>query len=151
MRDVLAFAAGALAIQGLTPARAMALPVSTLRPVKAAGQEHSYPIPGQDGVNIDRENQVILVRYQAHIYAFALSCPHQNTALRWIEADGRFQCPKHHSKYQPDGVFISGRATRGMDRYAVRREGESVVVNLDKLYQDDQDHPGWLAAVIQLA
>jgi Rieske Fe-S protein len=118
--------------------------------VKANGSEHSYPVPAQDGASIDRDNQVILVRWQSHLHAFALSCPHQNTALRWIDTEGRFQCPKHHSKYQPDGVFISGRATRGMDRYALRREGDSVAMNIDKLYRDDRDNAGWLAASIQL-
>lgn len=151
VRDVFTLAAGTLAVSSLVSSQAMALPLSMLAEFKADGTEHSYPLPAQDGASIDRDNQVILVRYQSHVYAFALSCPHQNTALRWIEADGRFQCPKHHSKYQPDGVFISGRATRGMDRYEVRREGNAVVVNLDKLLKDDTDHAGWLAAAIQLA
>src|ERR1044071_6272935 len=67
----------------------------------------SYAIPASDGAQIDKANEVILVRWQANVYAFSLSCPHQHTALRWKEADQRFQCPKHKSKYQPDGVFIS--------------------------------------------
>jgi Rieske Fe-S protein len=77
---------------------------------------------------IDKANQVILVRWQNAVYAFALSCPHQNQALRWDAKETRFQCPKHKSKYQPDGTFISGRATRAMDRYAVRHEGDTIVV-----------------------
>jgi nitrite reductase/ring-hydroxylating ferredoxin subunit len=150
VQDVFMVAAGALAASSLVSSQAMALPLSALAELKADGTEHSYPLPAQDGASIDRDNQVILVRYQSHVYAFALSCPHQNTALRWLEAEGRFQCPKHHSKYQPDGVFISGRATRGMDRYEVRREGDVVVVNLDKLFHDDKDPAGWLSAAIQL-
>ena len=58
------------------------------------------------------------MRFQGVVYAFNLSCPHQNTALKWQPDDQRFQCPKHKSRYQPDGTFISGRATRGMDRLA---------------------------------
>jgi nitrite reductase/ring-hydroxylating ferredoxin subunit len=150
VKDVLVLSAGALAAQGLAPMKLLAVPVSILSPAQRRLQLLTYPIPAQDGASIDRDNQVILVRYQSHLFAFALSCPHQNTALRWLEEEGRFQCPKHHSKYQPDGVFISGRATRGMDRYEVHREGESVVVNLEQLYHDDVDHAGWLSAAVQL-
>jgi nitrite reductase/ring-hydroxylating ferredoxin subunit len=150
VQSALLLVAGALAAGGLTPGRALMLPVSFFPAKRRGSDEHSYPIPQQDGANIDRDNQVILVRYQSHIYAFALSCPHQNTALRWEESEGRFQCPKHHSKYQPDGTFISGRATRGMDRYAIRREGDSVVVTLDRLFKEDVDHAGWQACQLSL-
>jgi Rieske Fe-S protein len=110
----------------------------------------TYPIPPQDGVQIDRDNEVILVRWQNAVYAFNLSCPHQNTALRWNEGDAQFQCPKHHSKYRPDGTFISGRATRPMDRLSLTRNGDSVVVDLNAMHKDDIDHAGWTAAVVTL-
>jgi Rieske Fe-S protein len=85
-----------------------------------------------------------------HIYAFALACPHENTALRWRPQDQRFQCPRHESKYQPDGTFLSGRATRNMDRFALRLDGQKIVVNLAKLYQSDRQKTEWEAAVIFL-
>ena len=110
----------------------------------------SYPVPAGDGVDVDHDNDVILVRYQGSVYAFALSCPHQNTALKWLEADGRFQCPKHHSKYRPDGTFIEGRATRGMDRYAIRKDGAGVAVDLGVLHEEDKDAEGWAAAVVKV-
>jgi Rieske Fe-S protein len=108
-----------------------------------SGAEHRYPLPVADGVTVDRSTQVIIVRAQNHAYAFALSCPHQNTALRWLGDDGRFQCPKHKSKYQPDGTFISGRATRNMDRFPIRKDGKSVVVNLAKIYESDKQRALW--------
>ena len=79
---------------------------------------------------------------------FALSCPHQNNALKWVEQAHRFQCTKHDSRYQPDGVHISGRATRNMDRYVIRRDGESVVVDLHTWVQSDKDPAAWAAASI---
>ena len=111
----------------------------------------AHPAEVADGATIDKQEQVILVRFQGVIYAFNLSCPHQNTALKWLAADQRFQCPKHKSKYQPDGTFISGRATRGMDRLAIRREGETVVVNVDLMFEQDKDPAGWTAAKVTLA
>jgi len=63
---------------------------------------------------------------------------------------GRFQCPKHKSKYEPDGTFISGRATRNMDRYAIKRAGMEVEVALEVLYRNDKQPAEWTAAVVVL-
>jgi Rieske Fe-S protein len=110
----------------------------------------SYPIPPSDGVQIDRDQEVILVRWQGSIYAFNLSCPHQHTALRWNQGDSQFQCPKHHSKYRPDGTFVSGRATRGMDRFSLTRSGDEIVVDLNAMHKEDQDQAGWDAAMVHI-
>lgn len=150
LRGVVALTAASLGSPTLAEGETLALRLTSLLPVRSGGGECTYPIPTADGASIDRENQIILVRFQSHLFAFSLSCPHQNTALRWSESDTRFQCPKHHSKYQPDGVFISGRATRSMDRHALRRDGDNVIVDLDKVYRDDKDHEGWLAATVAL-
>jgi nitrite reductase/ring-hydroxylating ferredoxin subunit len=129
------------------------MPLRTLSALdaRARGSVPRYALPAADGASIDRDNEVILVRWQNAVYAFALACPHQHVALRWLEGDGRFQCPKHRSKYRPDGTFIEGRATRGLDRFAVTRDGASVAVDLDALHQQDKDPAGWSAAVLRLA
>ena len=114
------------------------------------GSAVSYAIPAANGAQIDKNNEVILVRWENEVYAFALSCPHQKTALRWEEQNNRFQCPKHHSKYQPNGTFISGRATRNMDRYSISRQGNNVVVDMNALHKSDVDPNGWKSAVIEL-
>ncbi len=115
-----------------------------------AGGNPTYPIPSADGVQIDRDQEVILVRWQGAVYAFNLSCPHQRTALRWNAGDAQFQCPKHHSKYRPDGTFVSGRATRGMDRFSVTRTGDEIVVDLGAMHKEDKDQAGWDASVLHL-
>ena len=117
----------------------------------AGPSSKSYPLPAKDGVTIDDKDQVILVRWQQKVYAFPLSCPHENTALKWRQKDGRFQCPKHESKYKPDGTFMSGRATRNMDRFAVTRNGETVVVNLEMWFESDKQPGEWAAASIDAA
>jgi Rieske Fe-S protein len=114
-------------------------------------QTVSYPVPPNDGAQIDHDNEVILVRWENEVYAFNLSCPHQRTALRWDDADHRFQCPKHHSKYQPDGEFISGRATRNMDRFVIRRDsGNMIVVDVDAMLRSDQDLVAWTGAALKV-
>src|SRR5213076_824952 len=99
----------------------------------------TYAIPAADGATIDHEHEIILVRYRARVYAFNLSCPHRQTALRWEPEDGQFQCPRHHSRYQPDGTFVSGRATRNMDRFGVRRDGGNVVVDESRFIRQDEN------------
>ena len=140
--------AGAFAALGLTPTQSRALSVRFGGAVWSMDEEHAYPIPASDGATIDKENQVIVARFEQKVYAFNLSCPHQNTVLHWLPDEGRFQCPKHKSRYQPDGVFISGRATRNMDRLAVRRDGATIVVDIDKMYRSDRNSAEWEAAVV---
>jgi nitrite reductase/ring-hydroxylating ferredoxin subunit len=129
---------------------AWALPVTAAPGAQGGGGERTYPLPAADGVTIDRDAQVIVVRHRNRVYAFSLACPHENTALRWRQQDVRFQCPRHESTYQPDGTFISGRATRNMDRFALRRDGESVVVDLNRSLRSDQQPDAWRAAVLTL-
>jgi Rieske Fe-S protein len=135
-----------MAALSASPREAAAIPLRLGRALAVAGDEVTYPVPAADGASIDRDNEVILVRWKGGLYAFALSCPHQNTALRWLGSDGRFQCPKHKSTYQPDGTFISGRATRNMDRFALRRDGQNVVVDLATLYKSDKQEALWSEA-----
>jgi nitrite reductase/ring-hydroxylating ferredoxin subunit len=124
-----------------------ALPITVVEG-RAEGSEHRYPFPAADGVTIDRKEQVIVVRAQGQVYAFNLSCPHENTALKWLPKDMRFQCPKHESKYQPNGTFTSGRATRNMDRLKIRRDGDALVVDLSHIIKSDTDPAGWNAATL---
>ncbi len=128
-------------------------PFTEIHAAESAGQnssERAYAIPAKDGVSIDKSAQVILVRTGQKVIAFNLACPHENTALKWREGDKRFQCPKHESKYTPEGVFTDGRATRNMDRLAIRRQGMQVIVGLDRLFKSDQNGAEWAAAVVTL-
>jgi len=138
----------AMAGVALRPGTAGAVPVVETTGSQTGPDEHRYPLPAADGVTIDRDTQVIVVRFQQKVYAFNLACPHENTALRWRQRDGRFQCPRHESQYQPDGTFIQGRATRNMDRFAVKRAGDSLVVDLSRLFRSDGQPQDWSAAAV---
>lgn len=111
--------------------------------VAMEGREASYPIPAGDGVQIDREREIILTRADGVVYAFALSCPHQRQSLRWKADAARFECPKHKSRYQPNGSFVSGRATRAMDRHPIRREGNTLWVDLGVKVRRDTEPARW--------
>jgi Rieske Fe-S protein len=113
--------------------------------------EKRYAVPTGDSVNIDRQAQVILIRFQNIVYAFALACPHEHAAVKWLPKDKRFQCSKHDSQYQPNGTYTAGRATRNLDRFAVRKEDTSIVVDLHRWFESDKDPVGWASAVVQIS
>ena len=135
---------------GLRADEAAALPVTFAAGTPGQNNQRTYPIPAADGATIDRDAEVIVVRSHGQVFAFNLACPHEHTALRWREADGRFQCPRHESKYKPDGTYISGRATRSMDRFAVRQEAGAIVVDLSRLFESDKQAAEWAAATVKL-
>jgi nitrite reductase/ring-hydroxylating ferredoxin subunit len=150
LRDAVTRALVAIGALGLGSARAAALPITFATGIGSRADK-SYPIPAADGVVIDKDESVIIARVGDKVYAFSLACPHQNTALRWDAKNTRFQCPKHRSRYRPDGSFIDGRATRGMDRFAVKRDGEKLLVNLDALYREDENAAQWTTAIVILS
>ena len=149
LRDALARTLLAFGALSALSKRASALPVAFIQGV-GTRTDKEYSLPATDGVFIDRDESVIVARVENRAYAFSLACPHQNTAIRWEASDHRFQCPKHKSRYRPDGVFVEGRATRGLDRFALRRDGEKLMVNLDALYREDKNPAEWSTAFVDL-
>ena len=135
-------------VGGAVPAAA--LPVAAGSAIGSSGAELTYPIPAADGATVDRDNGVIVVRFQGKVFAFNLSCPHENAAVRWKAAVNRFECSRHDSRYQPDGTYTSGRATRNMDRFPVKRAGDTLVVDVSKLIQSDTQKGQWEAAAVAL-
>lgn len=141
----------ALLTLGVSRGAAAELPVMFTSAIERAPHALTYAVPIGNGVQIDHDAEVILVRWDNAVYAFNLSCPHQHTALRWNDSAERFQCPKHHSQYTPAGEFINGRATRGMDRLAVRLDAGNVVVDVETMYKQDDEPDKWNAAVVRVA
>lgn len=149
--DASASALGVLLTLGVSRSAAAQLPVLFTRALNRAPGATTYAVPATNSVQIDRDAEVILVRWDNEVHAFNLSCPHQRTALKWNDSEQRFQCPKHHSQYTPAGEFITGRATRGMDRLAIRLDAGNVVVDVDTMYKQTDDPAAWTAAVVRVA
>jgi nitrite reductase/ring-hydroxylating ferredoxin subunit len=140
--------AGALVVSGI-PQEALAAR-AVLAEGLQTGADRAYPIPSSDGVTVDKTAQVIIVRAAGHVFAFALSCPHQNAAVKWVAKNNQFECTKHDSHYQADGLHTTGRATRNMDRHPIRREGDMLHVDTAHVFQSDKDASGWAAAMVAL-
>jgi Rieske Fe-S protein len=140
---------------GLITLAAMGLAGDVLLPVSAiagagSAKEKTYPIPASDGVNIDRGSSLMIVRYANHVYAFSMACPHEQAAVKWVAKERRFYCTKHDSQYTADGIYRTGHATRNLDRFPLRKEGESVVVSLDRVFHSDANKAAWDAATIEV-
>lgn len=148
LRHIALVVAGTLTASGLSPSAAFASSARYIGPLTGGGNQRRYELPRADGVSIDRSNEVMLARWQDHVYAFSLSCPHRGTKLVWHADEARVFCPKHKARFRPDGAHDSGRNTRSLDRHGVRLESGAVVVDLDVLYRVDENPAGWNAAMI---
>ena len=135
------------ALCGLVPETLRGLPVHLIDGVGERA-EMSYPIPLADSVNVDGKTGLILARAAGKIYALSMTCPHERAAVKWVPKDNRFACTKHDSKYRPDGAYISGRSTRSLDRFPIRRDAGQVFVNVDLVFRIDKNPDGWEKAVI---
>jgi len=140
------FAAGAAA----SPAAALANAVSETRATGVRGMLRTYALPSTDSISVDVDNEVILARWQNHVHAFSLKCPHRGARLEWHESEERIFCPKHKARFLADGSHDSGRPSRDLDRYGLSRQGGSVVVDLGDVLRADTDADAWRAAVIDV-
>jgi cytochrome b6-f complex iron-sulfur subunit len=59
-------------------------------------------------------------------------CTHLGCLPKWVDVNGRFECPCHGSKFQASGAYIEGPAPRSLDRFRttiIFTDGTSVTSN----------------------
>jgi nitrite reductase/ring-hydroxylating ferredoxin subunit len=151
LRNVALTVAGALALTASGAPAALAKSVLETKPSRSRGMRRTYGLPVQDAISIDVDNDVILARWQNHVYAFSLKCPHRGTQLEWHADERRVFCPKHKARFTAEGLYDSGRRTRDLDRYDIARQGSTVEVDLGALRRADQEPDEWRRAVITLS
>lgn len=151
LRDVGLAAAAALAgVSLVSPATALAQTISEIEPVGARLLERTYAVPAGDSVSVDVDNDVIIARWQNRVYAFSLRCPHKGTGLEWRQSEERVYCPKHKARFTANGSHVSGRGSRDLDRYAIRSDGQRIVVSLGHAFRSDTEPEAWAKAVVSL-
>lgn len=142
---------GLMALAALTALGASTERLEALSRVYATGTVDGellrYPVPTADGATIDKANKVIVARFEGAVHAFALECPHRGESVEWQGDRNRFFCPKHKSTFQPQGELIQGKATRGLDRHPITRDGEDVVVDSSVTIRST-DADAWGAAKV---
>ena len=78
------------------------------------------------------EGKIWLSNTDQGIVALYKVCTHLGCLYKWVDANGRFECPCHGSKYEVTGKYIEGPAPRSLDRFAMTIQttaGESLVTN----------------------
>ncbi len=141
------------ALAGIAGAGILADPafaqVGSIAPTQSHGNVLTYALPAKEGALIDADRGVIVARVKNTVYALSITCPHRAvTTLEWIPETKEFHCPKHDAHFQPDGELIDGRPDRAMDRYAVRRAGQSIMVDTAAVLQQDTAHDAWSRAAV---
>ena len=60
--------------------------------------------------------------------ALYMVCTHLGCLYKWVDANKRFECPCHGSKFTREGVYIEGPAPRSLDQFVVEVTQDGSVV-----------------------
>ncbi len=77
--------------------------------------------------------------------ALYMVCTHLGCLYKWVEANRRFECPCHGSKFTREGEYIEGPAPRGLDQFVVELQDNGVAVGATE-DKDGQVQPPALTA-----
>lgn len=150
LRDASIAVGAALIASGLVPSQAFADGITSIVALPAGAQERAYPLPTADGVSVDADNRVALVRVNHQLFAFSLECPHRGRVLEWIDSEHRFYCSKHKARFTANGQHASGRHTPDLDRFALRVQQNRVIVSVDRVLAVDSTPAEWAGAVVRV-
>jgi menaquinol-cytochrome c reductase iron-sulfur subunit len=68
----------------------------------------------------------VLKKSDREIVAFGPQCPHLGCPYHWEAGNQTFLCPCHASTFSIDGEVLTGPASRALDRYEARVEGDKL-------------------------
>ena len=60
--------------------------------------------------------------------ALYMVCTHLGCLFKWVDANKRFECPCHGSKFTREGVYIEGPAPRSLDQFVIEVTQDGSVV-----------------------
>jgi cytochrome b6-f complex iron-sulfur subunit len=66
------------------------------------------------------------------VKAIYMVCTHLGCLYKWEQANTRFECPCHGSKFTREGLYIEGPAPRSLDTFLVTVENGEVAVDTGK-------------------
>lgn len=90
-----------------------------------AGRMHIVPYDAA----LDTKGQYAELTNGAPFMALYQRCVHLGCRVPWCTTSQWFECPCHGSRYNQWGEYQFGPAPRGLDRFALRVEGDQVVVD----------------------
>ncbi len=71
----------------------------------------------------------VMQGYEKGLVALYQKCPHLGCRVPWCASSQWFECPCHGSQYNRVGEKRAGPAPRGMDRFVVVLEGDTITVD----------------------
>ena len=150
LRSTAVAALAGIAGVGFLAGSASAQSVGSISPSRTQGTTLNYALPPRDGAWVDAANGVIVARVKNAVYALSITCPHRAvTKLDWIPTANEFHCPKHDAHFQANGELIDGRPDRSMDRFAIRRSGNTITVDMASIVQQDVAREAWDRAFVR--
>jgi Rieske Fe-S protein len=84
----------------------------------------------EGSVTFIREGRCYITNVRGHLFALSQTCPHLGCRVPFCESSGQFNCPCHGSVFDSAGEWLAGPSPRGLDRYDLRDEGGSLVLDL---------------------
>jgi cytochrome b6-f complex iron-sulfur subunit len=70
-----------------------------------------------------------IVNAESKLLALYRKCVHLGCSVPHCDTSMLFECPCHGSKYRLNGEYYGGPAPRGLDRFPIAVEGDSVMVD----------------------
>ncbi|MBM3422835.1 MAG: Rieske 2Fe-2S domain-containing protein [Chlorobi bacterium] len=75
------------------------------------------------------QDKVIVVNDNGQLTACSAICTHLGCLVRWEDKENLLFCPCHSAKYKQTGEIISGPQPLPLAQYAVRVEGDDLIVS----------------------
>ena len=98
----------------------------------AGAKTYIVPYPETDlakAEDVYGEQPPVLAGMEAGFVALYQKCVHLGCRVPWCQTSQWFECPCHGSKYNRVGEKKGGPAPRGLDRFGLTVEGDSIVVD----------------------
>ena len=76
----------------------------------------------------ERTTAWVIRKSPTEVLALAPQCTHLGCAYHWDAERKEFECPCHTSAFSMDGKVLSGPAPRPLDQYAVKLDGNRLLV-----------------------
>jgi menaquinol-cytochrome c reductase iron-sulfur subunit len=76
----------------------------------------------------ERTTAWVVRKSPTEVIALAPQCTHLGCAYHWDAERKEFECPCHTSAFSMDGKVLSGPAPRPLDQYAVKLDGNRLLV-----------------------
>jgi cytochrome b6-f complex iron-sulfur subunit len=105
-------------------------PVKEVKNVNEMAVGKASEVPENTGkIYPFNEDKVIVINDNGKLTACSAVCTHLGCLVRWEDKDNLIFCPCHGAKYQQTGEIISGPQPRPLTPYAVRVEGDDLIIS----------------------